>query len=79
MWIFQVQLLLACSDYLISSSAPIRTCIKEAGIISVRHIDGCHLPYQIMNPELVSDVLSKYKESFIDAVVNNYAHMVEEL
>jgi hypothetical protein len=31
-----------------------------------------------MNPELISDVLYKYKESFIDAVVNNYAYMVEE-
>jgi predicted transcriptional regulator len=52
--------------------------LREAGIISARHTDGCHL-YQIMNPELVSDVLYKYKESFIDAVVNNYAHMVEEI
>jgi predicted transcriptional regulator len=52
--------------------------LKEAGIISDRHVDGYHL-YQIMNPELVSDVLYKYKESFIDTVVNNYAHMVEEL
>ena len=52
--------------------------LKEAGIISVKYVDGCQL-YQIMNPELMSDVLYKYKESFIDAVVNNYAHMVEEL
>ena len=52
--------------------------LKEAGLISVRHVDGYHL-YQIMNPKLVSDVLHKYKESFIDAVVNNYTHMVEEL
>jgi predicted transcriptional regulator len=52
--------------------------LKEAGIISVKCVDGCQL-YQIVNPELMSDVLYKYKESFIDAVVNNYAHMVEEL
>ena len=41
-------------------------------------LSGCNL-YQIMNPELVADVLHKYKESFIDAVVNNYMHMVDEL
>jgi predicted transcriptional regulator len=52
--------------------------LKEAGVISVKYADGCHL-YQIINPELMSDVLYKYKESFIDAVVNNYAHIVEEL
>ena len=52
--------------------------LKEAGIISVKYVDGCHL-YQIMNPELVSDILHKYKESFIDAVINNYTHIVEEL
>ena len=52
--------------------------LKEAGIISVKYVDGCHL-YQIMNPVLMSDVLYKYKESFIDAVVNNYTHMIEEL
>src|SRR5215467_9675699 len=52
--------------------------LKDAGIISVKHVDGCHL-YQIMNPELVSDILHKYKESFIDAVINNYTHIVEEL
>ena len=51
--------------------------LKEAGIISVKYVDGCQL-YQIMNPELVSDVLYKYKENLVDAVVNNYAHMVEE-
>jgi predicted transcriptional regulator len=51
--------------------------LKEAGIVYVRYVDGYQL-YRIMNPELISDVLYKYKESFIDAVVNNYAHMVEE-
>ena len=52
--------------------------LKEAGIISVKFVGGYHL-YQVMNPELVSDILYKYKESFIDAVVNNYTHMVDEL
>ena len=52
--------------------------LKEAGIISVKYVDGYHL-YQVMNPELVSDILYKYKESLIDTVVNNYTHIVEEL
>jgi predicted transcriptional regulator len=52
--------------------------LKEAGIISVKYVHSYRL-YSIMNPELISNVLYKYKESFIDAVVNNYAHMVEEL
>ena len=52
--------------------------LKEAGMISVKYVEGCQL-YQIMNPELMSDVLYKYKESFVDAVVNNYTHIVEEL
>ena len=52
--------------------------LKEAGMVSVKYEDGYQL-YSIMNPELISDVLYKYKESFIYAVVNNYAHMVEEL
>ena len=32
-----------------------------------------------MSPELVSDVIYKYKKSFVDRVVNNYTEMVEEL
>jgi predicted transcriptional regulator len=35
--------------------------------------------YQIVSPNLVSDILYKYKESFVDAVVNNYTNIVEEL
>ena len=35
--------------------------------------------YQIISPELVSNILYKYEESFVDAVVNNYTHMVDEL
>jgi predicted transcriptional regulator len=52
--------------------------LKEAGIISVKYVDGCQL-YQIINSELMSDVLYKYKESFTDAVVNNYTQMIQEL
>jgi DNA-binding transcriptional ArsR family regulator len=51
--------------------------LKEAGIVHVKYMDG-HQRYHIMNPELVSDVLYKHKEGFIDAI-NNYTYMVEEL
>jgi predicted transcriptional regulator len=52
--------------------------LKEAGIISVKY-GGEYQMYQIISPELVSNILYKYKESFVDAVVNNYTHMVDEL
>ncbi|MGA9153618.1 MAG: winged helix-turn-helix transcriptional regulator [Candidatus Nitrosopolaris sp.] len=52
--------------------------LKDAGIISVKH-GGEYQMYQIVSPNLVSDILYKYKESFVDAVVNNYTNIVEEL
>ena len=36
------------------------------------------LERHIMNPELVSDVIYKYKMSLVDAAVNNYTVMVDE-
>ena len=52
--------------------------LKEAGIISVKYGQEYQL-YQILNPEVVADVLYKYKESLADKVVNNYTQIVEEL
>lgn len=52
--------------------------LKDAGIISVKH-GGVYQMYQIVSPNLVSDILYKYKESFVDEVVNNYTNIVEEL
>jgi DNA-binding transcriptional ArsR family regulator len=52
--------------------------LKEAGLISVKY-GGEYQLYHIMNPELVSEVIYKYNKSFVDAVVNNYTAMVEEL
>ena len=52
--------------------------LKDAGIISVKN-GGEYQMYQIIRPNLVYDILYKYKESFVDAVVNNYRNMVEEL
>jgi predicted transcriptional regulator len=52
--------------------------LKDAGIISTKR-GGEYQMYQIVSPNLVSDILYKYKESFVDAVVNNYTNIVEEL
>lgn len=51
--------------------------LREAGIISVRNTE--YQLYYIENAELVSEVLDKYRESFIDATVTNYSQMIEEL
>ena len=51
--------------------------LKEAGIIAVRY--GEFQLYRLADKELVADVLSKYRASFADRVVDNYAEMVEEL
>src|SRR5690348_9137892 len=51
--------------------------LREAGIISVRNTE--YQLYYIENAELVSEVLDKYRESFIDAAVTNYSQMIEEL
>lgn len=52
--------------------------LKEAGLICVKY-GGDYQLYQMTNHELVSDVLYKYKKSFVDTVVNNYTQIVEEL
>ena len=51
--------------------------LKEAGIISVRYGE-CHL-YRLVDRDLVAEVLSKYKASFVEKVVDNYSQMIEEL
>ena len=51
--------------------------LREAGIISVRY--GEYQLYRLAERELVAEVLSKYRASFADRVVENYAEMVEEL
>jgi predicted transcriptional regulator len=52
--------------------------LKQEGLISVRY-GGEYQLYQLMNRELVYEVISKYKKSFVDIIVNNYTEMVEEL
>jgi predicted transcriptional regulator len=51
--------------------------LREASIISVRY--GEYQLYKLTDKDLVAEVLSKYKASFIDKVVDNYVDMVEEL
>ena len=54
--------------------------LREAGIISVNiSVNTEYQLYYIENAELVSEVLDKYRESFIDATVTNYSQMIEEL
>jgi predicted transcriptional regulator len=51
--------------------------LKEAGIISVQH-EQYHL-YHVINREMVAEVLRKYKQRFIDKVVDGYTETIEEL
>ena len=51
--------------------------LKEAGIISVRY--GEYQLYKLTAKDLVAEVLSKYRASLADRVVDNYAEMIEEL
>jgi predicted transcriptional regulator len=51
--------------------------LKAATIISIHHGQYQQL-YKLTNRDVVAETLYKYRESFIDKVVNN-AEMVEEL
>ena len=52
--------------------------LKQGGLISVKY-GGEYQPYQIMDRELVYNVISKYKKSLVDRVVNNYTQIIDEL
>jgi DNA-binding transcriptional ArsR family regulator len=51
--------------------------LKGAGMISVRY--GEYQLYRLAEKDLVAEVLSKYRASFADRVVDNYAELVQEL
>jgi predicted transcriptional regulator len=51
--------------------------LKEAGIVSVRY--GEYQLFRLAAKDLVAEVLSKYRASFTDRIVDNYAELVEEL
>lgn len=51
--------------------------LRETGIVSVRH--GEYQLYSLADRELVAEVLSKYRATFTDRVVDNYVEMLDEL
>lgn len=53
--------------------------LKDAGIISIRYGEHYYQLYWLADKDFVAEVLSKYRASFVDKVVENYAGMMEEL
>ena len=55
--------------------------LKDAGIISVLYnTSRCQQRlYKVRDFESLANVLSKYKESFADKIVNNYTEIMEDL
>ena len=51
--------------------------LKESGVVIVRY--GEYRLYRLTDRELVADVLSKYRSSFVDRMVDGYAEAVQEL
>jgi predicted transcriptional regulator len=54
--------------------------LKAAGIISILFTSHCQRLYKVRDFESITNVLSKYKESFAaDKIVNNYTDIMESL
>ena len=53
--------------------------LKAAGVISILYTGHCQHTYKVRDFESVTNVLSKYKESFTDKIVNNYTEIMEDL
>ncbi|MER3408220.1 MAG: hypothetical protein C4292_05640 [Nitrososphaera sp.] len=51
--------------------------LREAGIVAVRH--GEYQLYRLTDRDLVADVLSRYRSTFADRIVDNYIEMLDEL
>ena len=51
--------------------------LREAGLVSVRY--GEYQLFRLADKDLIAEVVSKYKSSFVDIVVDNYVDMVQEL
>ena len=51
--------------------------LKEAGILQVRY--GEYQLYGLSNRGLIADVLSKYRETYTDRLIDNYVEMLDEL
>ena len=52
--------------------------LKEDGLVHVRHGENVSL-YSITNKDVIADLLSKYRESFADMVVDNFTGIIDEL
>ncbi|WP_337862483.1 ArsR family transcriptional regulator [Nitrososphaera sp.] len=51
--------------------------LRNAGILNVRY--GEYQLYSLIDKDLVADVLSKYRASFVDRVIDNYVEILDEL
>jgi predicted transcriptional regulator len=51
--------------------------LKDAGMISVQY--GQYQLYRVTNREVVAEILYKYRQSFVEQVVDNYTEIMEEL
>jgi DNA-binding transcriptional ArsR family regulator len=60
-----------------STISPHLKRLREDNIISVRY--GEYQLYRITDRDLVSEVISKYRPSYIDKVVDGFADTMEEL
>jgi predicted transcriptional regulator len=52
--------------------------LREAQIVIVRYAEYYSL-YMLIQRDLVADVLSKYKASLADKLIDNYTRLIEEL
>jgi predicted transcriptional regulator len=52
--------------------------LKDAGLITTIPGEGFQL-YKVTNRDGVMNILSKYKESFVDRVIDNYSCIIEKL
>ncbi len=52
--------------------------LRLAGIVSVRRGDRIHL-YSLSNKELAAEMLSKYKSSLTDRIIDSYTEITDQL
>jgi DNA-binding transcriptional ArsR family regulator len=51
--------------------------LKEAGLVHVRY--GEYQLYSLASRDLISDVMSRYRPTLADKIVDNYVEMLDEL
>jgi predicted transcriptional regulator len=52
--------------------------LRDAGILSITYGENRQL-YRVVDGDIIANILYKYKESFVDKVVNNYTEIMEQL